>query len=210
LKKRTKKLLPIWFRASLSGYASGGESARAKVFCFFFQKEVLPFFVWYYDLTTSFTLFGTAPALIDALAHAGLTPAPPPAATLLINFTPDAEAAIASGRNFADAIPPGQEALVVNILHGHLPDDWPGARAAASLFAFTRHAALAWAPRRIRVNAIGLGVSPALPDQPPDTAARAASPAPAAPATASDIAATILAMWRFPSMTGQLIRLGAP
>jgi NAD(P)-dependent dehydrogenase (short-subunit alcohol dehydrogenase family) len=59
----------------------------------------------------------------------------------------------------------------------------------ALLWAFTRHAALAWAPRRIRVNAIGLD---------------------ATPAAHADLAATILAMWRFPSMTGQLIRLGAP
>ncbi len=171
----------------------------------FFKKEVLPFFR-FLDLSpgSHFILNGTAPALTDALHRAGLAHA-----TLLINFTPDADAAIASGRNFADAIAPGQEALVVNILHPHPPDDWPGARAAAALFAFTRHAALAWAPRRIRVNAIGLGVSPALPDQPAECAAQAAGAAPAAPATTADIAATILAMWHFPSMTGQLIRLGA-
>jgi hypothetical protein len=60
------------------------------------------------------------------------------------------------------------------------------------------------------VNAIGLGVSPALPDQPGASAVQAAGPAPAAPAATADIAATIRAMWHFPSMTGQLIRLGAP
>ncbi len=150
-------------------------------------------------------LNGTAPALADALTQAGLAHA-----TLLINFTPDADAAIASSQDFADAVSPGQEALVVNILPAHAADDWPGARAAAALFAFTRHAALAWAPRRIRVNALGLGVTPTLADQPAESAAQAAGPAPAAPATTADIAATILAMWRFPSMTGQLIRLGAP
>jgi len=39
LKKRTKKLLPLWIRARSPGDASCGESARAKVFCFFFSKN---------------------------------------------------------------------------------------------------------------------------------------------------------------------------
>ena len=97
----------------------------------------------------------------------------------------------------------------MSILHPHARDDWPAARDAAILWEFTRFAALAWAPRRIRVNAVGLGVSPVLASQPPEGSGQAAGSAPAQTATPSDIAATILAMWGFPSMTGQLIRLGA-
>jgi hypothetical protein len=39
LKKRTKKLLCVGFRASLGIGASGDEGASAKVFCFFFSKK---------------------------------------------------------------------------------------------------------------------------------------------------------------------------
>jgi len=39
LKKRTKKLLPVGARASLSNDAHGAAGARAKVFCFFFSKK---------------------------------------------------------------------------------------------------------------------------------------------------------------------------
>jgi hypothetical protein len=124
--------------------------------------------------------------IAPAIEAAGFGVVDGPPALLLVS---DTEHAIASAEKFADAVPPDQEALVVNILRAHAPDDWAGARTVALLWAFTRHAALAWAPRRIRVNAIGLDAS---------HAARA------------DLAATILAVWRFPSMTGQLIRLGAP
>jgi len=37
--KRTKKLLPVWFRAGLPGSASDDEGAGKKVFCFFFSKK---------------------------------------------------------------------------------------------------------------------------------------------------------------------------
>ncbi len=150
-----------------------------------------------------FILNGTHPTLGPALHAAGLD-----SAALLINLDPDT--AIASAEKFADAVPPGQEALVVNILYAHAADDWNAARAAAILWAFTRHTALAWAPRRIRVNAIGLGISPVLPSQPAESAGQAAGPAPSVPATVQDLVATVRAMWEFPSMTGQLIRLGAP
>jgi hypothetical protein len=39
LKKRAKKLLPVWFRARFRKFASGDDGARAKVFCFFFSKK---------------------------------------------------------------------------------------------------------------------------------------------------------------------------
>ncbi len=152
---------------------------------------------------------GVFAGISGALHSAGFSPVPSPPAGLLISCAGDADAGIASARAFAEAVPPDQEALIVNILPAYARGDWGGARRAALLWAFTRHAALEWAPRRIRVNALGLGVFPALPDQLPEEAGRAAGAAPAAPATPEDVAATILAMWRFPSMTGQLIRLGS-
>jgi hypothetical protein len=45
LKKRTKKLLSVWFRASLREYASGDEGGGEKVFCFFFSKKKSFFFL---------------------------------------------------------------------------------------------------------------------------------------------------------------------
>jgi hypothetical protein len=39
LKKRTKKLLRVGIRARPSNDASAHDSARAKVFCFFFSKK---------------------------------------------------------------------------------------------------------------------------------------------------------------------------
>lgn len=153
---------------------------------------------------------GGLAGLPAALVTAGIGLSTTTPAEILINLAADPGAAIASAKKFADAVAPDQEALVVNILHASSPADWQGARAASILWAFTRHAALLWAPRRIRVNAIGLATSPTLPTQPAEASGLAAGPAPAAPAAAADIASTILAMWRLPSMTGQLMRLGAP
>ena len=152
---------------------------------------------------------GLFAVLPEKLRDAGFTTAATPPATLLVTASGDADAAIAAAYAFAGALAPRQHALIVIILRAHAPDDWPAARTAATLWAFTRHAALAWAPRGIRVNAVGLGISPNLPGQPVEESGRPAGPAPAAPATPDDLAETILAIWRFPSMTGQLIRLAA-
>ena len=130
-------------------------------------------------------------------------------ADILLNLIQEAEAAISAASGFA-AQPgaSGQDRLIVTVIRQTRAGDWDGARQAALLWAFTRHAALAWAPRRIRVNAVGLGIAPALPAQPSEQSALAAGPAPAHQPTPADIAGTIMAMWRWPSMTGQLIRLG--
>jgi NAD(P)-dependent dehydrogenase (short-subunit alcohol dehydrogenase family) len=144
-------------------------------------------------------------AVRAALDDAGFGDAPP--ATLLVQQSQDAAAIIATARDFAGAVPDDAEALVINILPRSTLTDWPAYQSAALLWAFTRHAALAWAPRRIRVNAIAFGEVPSLHDQPAEDAGRAAGPAPAAPATPEDLAATVLAIWQFPSMTGQVIRL---
>ena len=159
-------------------------------------------------MTATAILHGLAdPFLASALGAAGFAVSDAPPATLLINLGGDPTAAIDTAERFAEAA--REDALVVTILYPHAADDWPAARDAATLWAFTRHAALAWAPRGIRVNAVGLGVSPVLATQPTEASGQPAAPAPAQSATPSDIAATILAMWGFPSMTGQLIRLGA-
>lgn len=80
--------------------------------------------------------------------------------------------------------------------------------AVASLWAFTRQAALAWATRGIRVNAIGLGSAPFGPDEAEDQAGRGATEVMAPPAGIEDIVRTVRAMAELPSMTGQNIRLG--
>jgi len=99
--------------------------------------------------------------------------------------------------------------LIVLTLPPAQPDSWQAARQAAELWAFTRFAALRWAPRGVRVNAISLGRAALLPDQPAPPAAHPGTHAPAAPATPDDVAATIALLWSAKSITGQLVRLGA-
>jgi NAD(P)-dependent dehydrogenase (short-subunit alcohol dehydrogenase family) len=132
---------------------------------------------------------------------------------LLVNAdpAPDGATIIARCEAFAAAhMDTGPESLIVTLL----PTVETGLlhftlhQAVATLWAFTRQAALEWAPRRIRVNAIGLGATPFGPDEASDQAGRNATAVLAAPATLADIAATIRAMADFASMTGQIIRLG--
>lgn len=121
---------------------------------------------------------------------------------ILVNADQEPAAApiVARCRAFMDGLPHAVEGLIVTIFAAspkglaHLHAQ----QAAAGLWAFTQAAALDWAPRRIRVNAIGLGVSPVG----PFAATRAA------PASLADIARTVCAIACFPSMTGQIIRLG--
>jgi NAD(P)-dependent dehydrogenase (short-subunit alcohol dehydrogenase family) len=133
---------------------------------------------------------------------------------LLVNAdpAPDCATIVARCHIFADRLDGDAGGLIVTLL----PDAPPGLahfaahREAAALWAFTRQAALEWAPRHIRVNAIGLGTAPFGPFEPEDQAGRAATAnIPAKPASTADIARTITAMAHFPSMTGQIIRLGA-
>jgi NAD(P)-dependent dehydrogenase (short-subunit alcohol dehydrogenase family) len=129
---------------------------------------------------------------------------------VLINAdpAPDAGAIIARSTAFAAAT---QDALVVTLIPSAPPglENFPLHQAAATLWAFTRQAALAWAPQKIRVNAVGLGAAPFGPFEADDQAGRAAADTLAVPADAADIARTIRAIAEFPSMTGQIIRLGA-
>lgn len=142
-----------------------------------------------------------------------LQPGMPCVAHMLVNADTKADREMVASRSaqFAACVPAGEEALIVTMLFANgagLADMREGA-ASAGLWDFTRRAALAWAPRRIRVNAIGLGASPGLPFEPLESAARAAGEVAARPATVEDIVRTLLAMSAWPSMTGQIIRLGA-
>jgi NAD(P)-dependent dehydrogenase (short-subunit alcohol dehydrogenase family) len=134
-------------------------------------------------------LFGNNPAIEAALSQAGFSQGAP--AGLLVNAEPAPDLAAVAARclAFADALPEGQEGLIITVLPLHQAGlaEWQTGAASAGLHQFTRDAALAWGPRRIRVNMIEYvhGV-------PPD-----------------DVAATVLLMTRLPSMTGQTIRLGA-
>ena len=139
------------------------------------------------------------PGLPEDLAAAGIGATVSGAASI---FVTAGSAAIATAREFAEAVPHGQDALVVTLLVGTPPDP----TYAAQQWGFIRQAALDWAPRRIRINAVAGGADPLLPHQP----ARAASHTDPLPIPTADIAATIRLMWNLPSMTGQLIRLGPP
>ena len=156
----------------------------------------------------------TITGLRDPLAaqlSAALAAGPPPALPVLVNTDAAQAEILAHTRDFAAAIPAGQEGLVITLLHAHPPglNHFDDHAANATLWAFTQQAARAWAPRRIRINAIGLGVSPSDPFEPVEQAGRAAVPMQAAPATLEDIARTICFIAACPSLTGQIIRLGA-
>ena len=107
------------------------------------------------------------------------------AATILVTWTADAELAMAAATRFAAVTAP--EGLVVHLWQAGAPD-WQAKCHAATMEALTRHTALQWAERRVRVNGV----------------------AGSAAVTADDLAATILALSRWPSMTGQVITLSTP
>jgi NAD(P)-dependent dehydrogenase (short-subunit alcohol dehydrogenase family) len=145
---------------------------------------------------TSLVFHGAPPgALVPLLAAQGFAVGGD-APRLLIALGQDGEPAIQAATTFAGAQTADEDSLVVTILSSPPHAGWQQAREMAVLWAFTRHAALAWAPRRVRVNALGLNVGPVPPGQP------------AASAGWADVAASIAAMWRLRSMTGQLLSLG--
>jgi hypothetical protein len=144
------------------------------------------------------------PALAAILAASPLPQA------LLVNADPNPDSALIISRceRFADEIGTG---LIITLLPAAPPglQHFRVHQAVATLWAFTRQAALEWAPRGIRVNAIGLGAAPFGPNEADDQSGRNAANVLAAPATLDDIAATVHAIAAFASMTGQIIRLGA-
>jgi NAD(P)-dependent dehydrogenase (short-subunit alcohol dehydrogenase family) len=135
------------------------------------------------------TLFGGTASLRAALAGAGFVHGAP--AGLLINAeaAPDLAGVTARCLAFAEALPAGTEGLAITVLPRRTAglDDWQAGAVSAALHSFTKDAALTWGPRRIRVNLVEM----------------------AAGTPESDLAATILAMLRLASMTGQVVRLGA-
>lgn len=153
------------------------------------------------------------PDVLAASLVGRLHPAMPRIAHMLVNAgtTDDIDQVQARSMAFAACVPVADEALIVTILVAPPPglDDARARAASVGLWDFTRQAALAWAPRRIRVNALGLGASPTLPFGPMEDAGRAAGAVAGQAATLEDIVRTLLAMAAWPSMTGQIIRLGA-
>jgi NAD(P)-dependent dehydrogenase (short-subunit alcohol dehydrogenase family) len=148
---------------------------------------------------------GPDPALAAALSKA------PYDMPILVNADPHPDSAAIIARTTAYAAKTAG-ALIVTLL----PSAPPGLKnfalhqAAATLWAFTRQAALEWAPQKIRVNAVGLGTAPFVPFEAVDQAGRAAADIHAtARHDYAAIAQTIRAIAELPSMTGQLIRLGA-
>lgn len=128
----------------------------------------------------------------------GFQPAPPDRAEILLTAAPDAASQIEAARVFVSG--PGAR-LIIFRLPGRERADWPTTEARAALVAFLRWAALDWAPRGVRTAAISLADC-AAPGSP------APNQAPAAPATAADLARVLALLWRVPSLTGQVFRLG--
>ncbi len=127
----------------------------------------------------------------------------PAGASVLLNLDAVAspEDIILATESFAVSCRPG--GAVVTLLRAGA--GWEDARRVSTLATFTRHAALAWAPKGLRFNAIVLGVpGPVGWNACGDDGAVAA-----APATAADIARVGMAMLRLRSMTGQIVRLAA-
>ncbi len=135
------------------------------------------------------TLFGGTALLRASLAGAGFVHGAP--AGLLVNAeaAPDLAGVTARCLAFAEALPAGREGLVVTVLPRRMAglDNWQAGAVAAGLRSFTKDAALAWGSRRIRLNLVEVA------EDTPE----------------GDVAATIEAMLRLASMTGQIIRLGA-
>jgi hypothetical protein len=134
-------------------------------------------------------LLGLNPALTIGTKQ---TTSPIKAGTLIL-LPGEPGGAIAFATGFASAAAPAQERLVLFITTPTEKGQWPSTRDAATLAAFTRHAALAWAPLNIRVNGI-------VADH------RRTSPS----ALARELACLCLAVRRWHSMTGQMLCLAGP
>jgi NAD(P)-dependent dehydrogenase (short-subunit alcohol dehydrogenase family) len=113
---------------------------------------------------------------------------------------------------FAQALPPGAEGAVVNMLDQRVwsltPHFVSYTVSKAGLWALTQTMALALAPRGIRVNGIGPG--PALPSarQTAEQFARQCASVPLRRGTGpEEVARAVLAILALPAMTGQMIAL---
>ncbi len=115
-------------------------------------------------------------------------------------------------QDFARLLPAGHEGMVLNMLDERVwsltPHFISYTASKAALWSLTRSMALALAPRRIRVNAIGPG--PALPS-PRQTAAQFAAQCASVPlgrgTDPGEVARAALALLCLPSVTGQMLAL---
>jgi hypothetical protein len=124
------------------------------------------------------------------------------AASMLVTLTADAARAMEDAANFAAAGVSGdQDRSVIILLPAPATTDWAAVQRGATLWAFTRYAALSWAPRRVRINLISLGMDLVQPWSSPRP--------PAGPIPAQDVIAAIRAIGSWPCMTGQSLALGA-
>lgn len=116
-------------------------------------------------------------------------------------------------RRFAEALPDGEEGLIVNVIDQRVwrltPEFFSYTIAKAGLYAATQTLAQALAPH-IRVNAIGPGPVLASIHQTPDAFAEEVAGTPLRRATPpEEIAAAVRFILDAPSMTGQMIALDA-
>ena len=115
-------------------------------------------------------------------------------------------------QDFARALPPDAEGMVLNMLDQRVwsltPHFVSYTASKAALWSLTRSMALALAPRRIRVNAIGPG--PALPS-PRQSAAQFARQCASVPlghgTSEAEVASAAIALLCLPSVTGQMLAL---
>jgi NAD(P)-dependent dehydrogenase (short-subunit alcohol dehydrogenase family) len=114
-------------------------------------------------------------------------------------------------QHFAQALPPGAQGVVVNLLDQRVwsltPHFVSYSLSKAALWALTQSMALALAPR-IRVNAIGPGPALPSPRQTAEQFARQAASTPLGRGTdPEEVGRAMLAILALPSMTGQMIAL---
>ncbi len=158
-------------------------------------------------MTHSIAIQGDIPSgLWGALQAHGFTGANTTAAETLLITTPHSDPGLTAKNLAAFAAATTLPCLAVLLIPCPSTSlaDWPAAAAVASLRALVCSAALAYAPRDVRINAISLGTSfptGTAPQHPaPDTLA--VSPA--------DVAGTVALMLKLRSMTGQIIHLSPP
>jgi hypothetical protein len=165
LKKGTKKLLSVGFRASWGNYAPGGNSVGAKVFCFFFSKKkrFLPFL-----LALSGAVPWSGAAVQDLVAMHDLISGnhPGPVDSLNAGFRSwldDGEAALlpqarAAGslhdyqlvlRDYANGFADGHLSVTFNAQEAHV---WPGFLVRADAPGAAIHVSVAEAHAAVRIG----------------------------------------------------------
>jgi NAD(P)-dependent dehydrogenase (short-subunit alcohol dehydrogenase family) len=127
------------------------------------------------------------------------------------HIEPNLRAPFVLTQDFAAAVPPGREGVVVNLLDQRVwsltPHFVSYTLSKAGLWALTQTMALALAPR-IRVNGIGPGPAVPSPRQSAEQFARQCASVPLGRGTSpEEVARALIAILAMPSMTGQMIAL---